>query len=438
MSNVAVIGGGICGSAAALELVKAGHRVTLLERSPNLGGLVVSFTIGGTPLECFYHHIFPHEHHVISLINELGLSDRLEWHPSTVAVFTRGKVWPFTSPLDLLRFSPLPLVDRVRTGIGALRLGRVKDWEQLDGVSARDWLAAYTGARARDVVWDPLLGAKFGPAAADVPAAWMWGRFQQRAGARENGGERLGYLRGGFRQMFDALHADLVRRGVDVRCNTGVTAIDVRDGRAQGVTLSDGSSLPSDAVIFAGTLPSLPALMPAEHVDSRWAAAQGLGVLVVVLELDRPMSDTYWINVCDTELPFGGVIEHTNLLPTSDYGGRHVVYLSRYFTADEAVASAVPAEEAAVWVERLAERWPGFDPSSVLAVHPFRAPYAAPLVGVGYRATIPPVRSHIDGLYLSTTAQIYPQDRGMSEGVRTGADVAQLVSADIAAGAGAR
>jgi protoporphyrinogen oxidase len=144
--------------------------------------------------------------------------------------------------------------------------------------------------------------------------------------------------------------------------------------------------------------------------------------------------------VCDPALPFGGVIEHTNLMPAADYGGRHVVYLGRYFTGDDPLAGADPTEEAARWVDAFRDRVPGAAAAEVLAVHPFRASYAAPLVQVGHLARIPPVRSHVEGLYVCTTAQIYPQDRGMSEGVRTGGDAADLLVADLARdrGRGAR
>ena len=134
--RVVVVGGGIAGSASALALARRGHDVVLLERSPRLGGLLMSFEVGGTPLECFYHHVFPHERHIQTLIGELGLGSGLQWFSSSVGVFTGGRVWPFTSPLDLLRFAPLPLRDRLHTGVGALRLGRVSDWEQLDSVTA--------------------------------------------------------------------------------------------------------------------------------------------------------------------------------------------------------------------------------------------------------------------------------------------------------------
>ena len=100
----------------------------------------------------------------------------------------------------------------------------------------------------------------------------------------------------------------------------------------------------ADVVVYAGALPGINRLVDPPHRDPRWSAA-GLGVLCVVLETDRPLSSTYWTNVCDQSLPFGGVIEHTNLVPSGDYGDRHVVYLSRYFTSDEEVANADPDAE---------------------------------------------------------------------------------------------
>ena len=50
------------------------------------------------------------------LIDELGMSDQLTWRDSKVGFFNRGRIWPFVTPLDLLRFRPLPLIDRVRLG----------------------------------------------------------------------------------------------------------------------------------------------------------------------------------------------------------------------------------------------------------------------------------------------------------------------------------
>lgn len=426
MSRVVIVGGGIAGATAALELATAGESVVLLERSERLGGLVVSFEVGGTPLECFYHHVFPHEQHIRSLIGDLGLADRLDWLPSTMGVLTNGRLWPFTTPGDILRFGPLTIPQRLHLGVGGLRLQTYRDWQRLDRLPAREWLRRTTGAAAVRELWDPLLRAKFGPAATDVPAAWMWGRFAQRRGARRGSGETLGYLRGGFRQLFDALTDRLTSLGVDIQTGSRVERVADDGERVTGV-VTDSGSIDGDTVIYTGALPGIAPLVDQRWVDARWTTAEGLGVLCAVVETDRPISDTYWTNICDERLTFGGLIEHTNLVPASDYNGRHVTYLGRYFTTDEDIATADPQGQAELWLKELAHVVPTFDPSSVLNLRAFRTPYAAPLVTLGYLDKIPPMRASLPGLYVCTTAQIYPQDRGMSEGVRMGATVAREV-----------
>ncbi len=420
-----VVGGGIAGATAALRLAQGGEQVTLLEAGDELGGLVVSFSIGGTPLECFYHHVFPHERDVIALIAEMGLE--LSWLPSTVGVLRAGRLWPFTGPRDLLRFGPLRPWQRVHAGVGALQLGREKDWQSLDTVPALDWLAGKTGAAASREIWQPLLNAKFGPAAAQVPAAWMWGRITQRLGARGGGGESLGYLRGGFRQLFDALALELGELGVDVRTRTRAAGITHDEAAVTGVRTTSGD-IAADRVLYTGPLPQLSGLVDLTHRDARWDQP-GLGVVVVVLEHDRPISDIYWTNVCDDDVPFGGIIEHTNLLPRADYG-TCVTYLSRYYVPGEPIASADLETTAEEWLGALSRHHPGFVRESVTAVHRFQAPYAAPLVRLGHLHRIPPLRAELHGLYVCTTAQIYPQDRGMSEGVRTGAAAAAAILED--------
>jgi protoporphyrinogen oxidase len=430
MKPVVIVGGGIAGATAALRLAESGQQVVLFEGGDRIGGLVVSFEVAGTPLECFYHHIFPHESHIRGLIDELGLTPKLDWLPSTMGVLTGGRLWPFTTPLDILRFGPMTLPERLRMGIGGLRLQQWKDWESLDSVPAQEWLTRATGAAAVRELWEPLLRAKFGAAAPEVPAAWMWGRFAQRRGARTGKGEKLGYLRGGFRQVFDGLSARLAELGVEVRTNSRAAAIVADGGQVSGVR-ADGGDVETDAVLYTGALPGISKLVPAEYADPKWAGAQGMGVVCSVIETDRPITDVYWTNVCDPAAGFGAIIEQTNLVPSSDYGGRHVTYLGRYFTAAEAdIAATDAASLTDTWLDNLEAAYPRFQRSSVTAVHPFKTPYAAPLVTLGYRERIPSLRAPLAGLYVATTAQIYPADRGMSEGVRLGGEAAATIAAD--------
>ncbi|HVT66071.1 MAG TPA: NAD(P)/FAD-dependent oxidoreductase [Mycobacteriales bacterium] len=430
MKPVVIVGGGIAGATAALRLAEAGQPVVIFEGGDRIGGLVVSFEIAGTPLECFYHHVFPHEWHIRALIDELGLTAKLDWLPSTMGVLTGGRLWPFTTPLDILRFGPMTFPERVRMGIGGLRLQQWKDWESLDTVPATEWLTRATGPAAVRELWEPLLRAKFGAAAHEVPAAWMWGRFAQRRGARKGSGEKLGYLRGGFRQVFDGLSARLGEHGVEIRTNSRAESIVDDGGKVVGVR-GDGGDVETDTVLYTGALPGIRKLVSADHADPKWADAQGMGVVCSVIETDRPITDVYWTNVCDPAAGFGAIIEQTNLVPRSDYGGRHVTYLGRYFTAAEAdIATTDAAALTDTWLDNLEAIYPRFQRSSVTAVHPFKTPYAAPLVTLGYRNRIPDMRAPLQGLYVATTAQIYPADRGMSEGVRIGGEAAAAIMAD--------
>ncbi len=421
-----VIGGGITGCVAAQRIARTGRSVTLLERSPTLGGLVVSFEVGGTPLECFYHHVFPNEREILSLISELGLGPSFTWFRSSVGVLRDHVIWPFTAVTDLLRFRPLPLIDRIRTGIGSVRL-TTSDWRWFDRTQAREWLRVATGDKAMDQIWGPLLQFKFGDADATVPASWMAARFRQRASARGLRGERLGYLRGGFRQLFDALALDLERLGVDVRTSTGVDRIATDQGVVRGVVLSGGEQIEADDVIYAGQLPALGNLMGEDERDPRWAKIGRLGAVCVIVEMDQPISDTYWTNVCDPAVPFGALIEHTNLVGPENYSGKRIAYLSRYFTADDPLATDDLDDVAEKWMDALASALPAFDRSHVTAVNNFRTPYAAPLVTLGYRQGIPPIATGTDGLYVATTAQIYPEDRGMNECVRLAGEAVDIM-----------
>jgi protoporphyrinogen oxidase len=438
--RAAVLGGGVTGSVIARELAARGDDVVLYEAGPEIGGLVASHQIGGTPIEAFYHHIFTHETHIQDLIAEVGVGDKLEWLPSSVGIFhTDGHIWPFTSPRDLLAFEPMPLFDRVRMGATSLLAPYLSDWHKLDDVSAGDWIRRTMGRSAYETIWEPMLRVKWTGVYEDLPAAWVWARLSQRARSRDKDlGEKLGYMRGGFRSLYLALQDDLVARGVELRLNTKVRRITASGGRVTGVTTDDGhevfdhviSTLP--VPVFAGLAEGLP-----EDYRRRVEAVEYMWVICVILTMDRQVQPIYWVNVADRSIPFGAYIEHTNLLPTSDYDGNHIAYLGRYFpppgrgaesdAESERLAHGDLYEIADEWIGHIAKLNPDFDRSWVTDVAPFRTAYASPLVQLGHGKRRLPFATPVDGLWLATMAQIYPDDRGQSEGVRLGLRAVQAI-----------
>ena len=87
--------------------------------------------------------------------------------------------------------------------------------------------------------------------------------------------------------------------------------------------------------------------------------------------------------------PFVAVIEHTDFEPASTYGGRHVVYLSRYLPADDPFYSMDKKAAVDHAVQHLRRMFPALTEGSVQAAHVWRARYAQPLVERGDQRLIP-------------------------------------------------
>ena len=421
--HVAIIGAGFCGLAAAYELGKHGIRVTVLERDTEIGGLAGSFKVNGVRLEKFYHHWFTNDVHVMQLVDELGKKDQVLLRPTRTGMYYANNLFKLSTPLDLLCFSPLPFFDRIRLGLLALHARRVKDWRALEERTAADWLRKTGGERVYQVVWEPLLRGKFGDAAEEVSAVWFWNKLKLRGGSRGKGGEeQLAYYRGGFASLADELAEAIRAQGGEVRTNAPVAHVQVNSGRVIGVEVA-GETLPADAVIATPALPIIADLLephvPGEYVD-QLRRIRYLANVCVVLELDRSLSDTYWLNVNDPGFPFVAVIEHTNFEQQSTYGGRHIVYLSKYLPETDAFYQMADSEVVDFTLEHLARMFPVLTREWVVEAHVWRAQHSQPIVERGYGFLIPPNETPVQNFRLASMAQIYPEDRGTNYAIRDG------------------
>jgi protoporphyrinogen oxidase len=432
--RTAVIGAGFSGLSAALELARRGIAVTVVEADPDVGGLAGSFDVNGERLEKFYHHWFTNDRHVGDLVDELGERDRIVYRPTRTGMYFANRIFRLSSPADVLKFSPLPLVDRVRLGILALRARGVKDWRALESETAEEWLIRLGGERVYRVVWGPLLEGKFGPYASRVSAVWFWNKLKLRGGSRaKSGAEMLAYYRGGFAALADRLAHEVTSLGGDIRLSTPARGLVVDDGHVRGIETDDGV-IDADAVIATPALPIVADLV-APHAPQQWVDSlrriEYLANVCVVLELDRSLSDTYWLNVNDPGFPFVGVIEHTNFEPASTYGGRHIVYLSKYLP-ESAELYRMPNDEVLDYcIPHLARMFPAFERAWVRDHHVWRARYSQPIVGKHYSKLIPATETPIGGVYLSTMAQVYPEDRGTNYAIRDGRRVGRYVAAAL-------
>lgn len=382
--------------------------MTVIEREPLPGGLAAGFEIEPRMwLEKFYHHIFRSDAHAIAMIGEMGLADRLEWHQPITATLRNGRLHQLDSPASLLRFSPLPMIDRLRMGATLAALKAMPNPRLLEGQTAMEWTQRWMGQRASEVVWEPLLRGKFGDAAPEIAMPWFWARVHDRTQA-------LGYLRDGFQQLYDRM-ADEVRRA-DGETRFGESVVSVRREGDGFIVETDAGSERFDRVIstFAPRLSArLVPELPQEWRDRHeWGRAYGAHCLV--LALDRPLTSVYWLNVNDPGYPFMVVAEHTNYMPAADYGGLHLVYFGNYRPMDDPLMTAplrTVLDEILPHLERLN---PSFDRSWVTDSWTFAAPFAQPIVTVDYRDHIPPFHTPIPNLWTASMFQVYPHDRGQN------------------------
>jgi len=425
--STAILGGGALGLTLAWRLAQAGDRVVVFERETEAGGLASGFRVGegGAWLEKFYHHLFATDSDAIALISELGLRDKLTWRTPNSSMLIGGQPYRLDSdPRSILSLSPLPMLDRLRLGAGGAILKFLPSPEPLASSTAATWLSRWMGSRAYETIWKPMLEGKFGARADDIAMPWMWARAHYRT-------LRLGYLLGGFQQIYEALVAGIETRGGAVRLGVEVSAIRA-DGDGLRVATTQGEETFSRVVSTLPTrvttrlAPDLP-----EDYRARYDWGEAYGAHCLILALDRPLlpKDIYWLAIGDEGYPFLNAIEHTNFIGPEEYGGRRLVYFGNYVPMNHPVLRETPEQALERYLPGILRLNPTFDRRWITSMWGFAAPWAQPIVTREYAQHIPPHETPIANLYVANMFQVYPQDRGQNYSIRLANRLAQRLIA---------
>ena len=434
-ADCVIVGAGFTGLAAAYELAGRGRRPLVLEADDGPGGLAGAFRFAdGVWLEKFYHHWFNNDGHALALVRELGLGGELVTLASKTGMYFNGRIWRLSSPLDLLRFKALSLLDRIRLGLLVLRVRRVRDWQRLEHLSIREWLEPLCGKAAYRVVWEPLVKAKFSVFAEDISAVWMWKKLALRGSTRNRkGGEELVYLKGGFGRLAAALVQAIEARGGEVRfgCRvTGVEAAGGKGGRRIVRLLTEQGPVAGRDYVFTPAFTLIADIIKGAAPDAwlrRLRRVRYLGNICLTLRLKHSLSQTYWLNVNDPGFPFVGVIEHTNFDSPSHYQGSHIAYLSRYLAIADPVWRYSDEEYYRFALGHLQRMFPALEDSWVIGYQVWRAEFAQPVTERGYSAYVPGCETPFANGFISTMAHVYPEDRGTNYAIREGRRIAGLV-----------
>ncbi len=420
--SVAVIGAGACGLSVAYFLSKKGIKVDVFESSGEIGGLGGSYYINGKSTEKFVHHMFYSDKYFRSLVEELGLSKSLHFKKSKDAVFIDGKIFPFSSALNLLKFKPINIHSRFRTGLVAMYLKKTKNYKKFENITAKNWIIKYFGKESYEKLWEPLLVAKFGDYSEKISMSWFWARIHSRT-------PKLGYFNHGYEIFFKKLVSKIEENNGKINLNSPVIKIKTTKNKKIKITTNKKSNVYD--IVVATIPPSIFEKITPEIKNTKYAKKLKLKEMVSAttlnLVLKKSFINYYWLNIMEKDFPFLVLIEHTNFVPMKPYKNKSVLYIGNYVNHKDKLFTNSAENNLKLFIPYLKKINPKFSEKWIESYSKFNALYAQPIVENNYQKSIPTQKTPIKNLYLCTMSQIYPFDRGTNYAIREAKNVSDLI-----------
>lgn len=417
----AVVGGGLLGLTLAHRLAGQGKDVTLVEAAPYLGGLASAWTLDDVTWDRHYHVILASDKHLRRILAELGLDGEIEWATTRTGVLANGHLYSLSNTIEMATFPVLNLVDKARVAATVLHASRIEDSRALEAIPVADWLTRWSGRRAFERFWLPLLRSKLGDNYRQTSAAFIWATIRRLYAARRSGlkEERFGYVRGGYARVLERFGQALAAEGVHLSLGRPVSRIHA-DGAHPTIDFADGSTRSFDRVVVTAASPLAARLCDGLSDGERdlLAGVRYQGIVCPSVLLKRPLAGFYVTNLLDPA-PFTGVIEMSALVDRDRFlNGHHLVYLPRYVASDDPFLGVPDETIRATFLEALGRMFPGFRQDDVLAFRVSRVPYVMALPTLHYSDHLPPVRTSIQGVFTLNSAHIVNGTLNVNETVQ--------------------
>lgn len=427
MKKIAVIGAGISGLSVAYYLGKD-CQIDIYERSGQTGGLARSFKIEDTYLEIYFHHFFKSDKALLNLIDDLGIKEEVMFRKSSIGIYYKEGIMPFSTFTDLLSFKKLSLLSKIIFGLHIFFLRNKKRWENLEDHTVKEWMQRQYGEAIYKQVWEPLLYAKFGGYASEIPMSWLWGRIHPRAASREGAQESLGYIKGGLSVLFDRLIERIKANNANILFNREVKEIQTSSNKVSIHTNNEVKHY--DLVVMAiDTVDVIKTIknLNAKKVD-KLKEIEYFGVICLVLKLKCSLGKIYWLNNAEKDIPISGIIEHTNFVPPEYYNGCHIVYVFRYLSPNTSLFSLSKSEVSDLFCDSVRSIYPDFSSDDIVDYYCYKSLRATPVYKGRYSNLRPSFEILPEKLYMLNTSQIYPGDRNINNGVLLAKSLSSIIS----------
>ncbi len=424
MKTIAVLGAGPMGLAVAYQLIQEGHKPIVFEADDRVGGMTASFDFNGLAIERYYHFHCTSDDAFLDILKELGLSDKMRWVETKMGYYYQGKVHPWGNPLALLKFPGLDPLSKLRYALHVFSSTKRSEWQHLDKKEATQWIKQWIGPKAYNVLWQKLFDYKFYDYSDQLSAAWIWSRIRRIGRSRYSlFREKLGHLDGGSEVLLQALKHFIESHGGEIRLKSPVSRVVIENAQVKGVISTQHESF--DTVISTIPLPYLPQLipdLPAPILDA-FRSVKNIAVVCVIAKLKRKVTDNFWLNVNDPNMDIPGLVEYTNLRSLAS----HIVYVPYYMPGEHSKFQD-PNE---IFIDKTRRYLrminPEIQDDDFIDIRASRYRYAQPVCQPLFLQNLPSCKLPVKGLWAADTSYYYPEDRGISESVAFGRNLAKQV-----------
>jgi protoporphyrinogen oxidase len=433
-NHAVIVGAGLTGLVTGYHVASSGIPVTVYEAADDFAGAQGLLPFGGTLVEPEFDPVLKSDRDLFDLLGALDASSLLEWRPDSFGIFINGQVQPFDRPRNLLRFNALGLVSRIRLVRRLARLLRSGLDQASEDLPAERWLEKQCGKDSTAALWNPMLHGFWSKKAARVSAAWMARRLGRITEPHLAGDGSSAYLSGSSRVLADRLQRRIEDLGGRVFYGTQVQEVLTSSAGLKGVFI-EGQVVDASAVVLTQHPDSIRALsvgLPESFFD-RLEIIPFQSLIRLTLELNRPFGQLHHMLVCDEDLPFSELVEHTAWISPEQYGNRHLLHLtSTHLSGDPELED--PEEKILdLFLNGLNRINPEFNRHWVSDHHLARDIRCRPVPVAGSPLLAPVSSTPIPGIYLASEAAHGRRYRGPAVSATIGRTIAGLLVSDTAA-----
>jgi protoporphyrinogen oxidase len=339
-----------------------------------------------------------------------------------------------SNTIEFLKFPPLSLFNKIRLGIGILYSSKINNWRRLEKIYIKTWLTRVFGRRNYEKMWDPLLRSKLGKAKDQASAAFIWAIIKRYYGTRKSSSKKelMGCVKGGYFSILKHVNDCLLQNGSNILVNQKVEKLYSPNENRIRVLMSNGQTMEFDRVVATISNPEIWQILPEmpSDYDSRLNAVRYLNIICVLLVLKRSLTPYYVTNLTDSNLPFTGLIEATNVIPQEVLKNNALVYVPKWLPSDDPFFNKSNEDVLNIFLESLMRMFPDLSEKDIISKTVHRARNVQPILDINYSEKILTMKSPLKNLYLANTTMILNSTLNNNEVICLAREAADIVSSD--------